>query len=51
MATVTVKFKTDDSALIAELIAAFIEDEGITIRTASLTRFVDLTDVTYTKGL
>lgn len=45
MKTVTLRFKTDDDALIQDLVTAWLEDEGITLRTASLTRSVDLTYV------
>jgi hypothetical protein len=45
MTTVTLRFKTDDAQLIDDLVTSWLENEGITIRTASLTRSVDLTYV------
>lgn len=43
--TVTLRFKTDDAALIENLVAAWLHDEGITIHTAGRRDSVDLTYV------
>ena len=45
MKTDTIRFKTDDENFIQDLVDAWVEDEGITIRTASMQRSIDLTYV------
>lgn len=45
MIEVTLRFKTDRTALVTNLVTAWLEDEGITIKTAGDTDSVDLTYV------
>lgn len=45
MIEVTLRFKTDDPALVSNLVTAWLEDEGINIRTAGGSDNVDLTYV------
>lgn len=42
---VTIRFNTDDSGFVQNLIDAWLESEGITIRTAGGSQSVDLTYV------
>ena len=45
MYEVTLRFKTEDKELVDNLVIAWLEDEGITIKSAVRTDFVDLTYV------
>lgn len=42
---VTLRFKTEDKALVESLVTAWLEDEGVTIRHAAGEASVDLTYV------
>lgn len=48
MKTITLRFKTDDEALIDNLVVSWLEDEGITILTAGSRDVVDLSYVKVT---
>lgn len=45
MVTVTLRFKTDDEDFIESLVTAWLESEGITIHTAGMQRFIELSYV------